>query len=138
MLKGRQSLTNASFETYLHASFYARAPLAAPFTPYSIRSLTPGFNKYIEPFCNAPCQQVTDRRRWYVVVCCYHRTWYTRYICSDNPSNNDDRIALKPGRHNRMPANLSNYSLGSPAIGYILSRSYANFSSYFLIACYRR
>jgi len=40
VLKGGQSLANASPGTYLRASFYARAPLAAPFTPYSIRSLT--------------------------------------------------------------------------------------------------
>src|SRR6266699_3386791 len=40
MLKGGQSLANASPGTCLRASFYARAPLAAPFTPYSIRSLT--------------------------------------------------------------------------------------------------
>ena len=40
MLKGGQSLTNASLGTCLRASFYARASLAAPFTPYSIRSLT--------------------------------------------------------------------------------------------------
>ena len=38
--KKRQSLTNASPGTCLRASFYARAPLAAPFTLYSIRSLT--------------------------------------------------------------------------------------------------
>ena len=40
ILKEGQSLANASPGTYLRASFYARAPLAAPFTPYSIRSLT--------------------------------------------------------------------------------------------------
>ncbi len=40
MLKGGQSLANASPGTCLRASFYARTPLAAPFTPYSIRSLT--------------------------------------------------------------------------------------------------
>ena len=40
MLKEGQSLANTSPGTCLRASFYARAPLAAPFTPYSIRSLT--------------------------------------------------------------------------------------------------
>jgi len=40
VLKEGQSLANASSGTCLRASFYARAPLAAPFTPYSIRSLT--------------------------------------------------------------------------------------------------
>jgi len=45
VLKGGQSLANASPGTCLRASFYARAPLAAPFTPYSIRSLTIGLYK---------------------------------------------------------------------------------------------
>jgi len=40
VLKEGQSLANVSPGTCLRASFYARAPLAAPFTPYSIRSLT--------------------------------------------------------------------------------------------------
>ncbi len=40
MLKGGQSLANASPGTCLRTFFYARAPLAAPFTLYSIRSLT--------------------------------------------------------------------------------------------------
>ena len=39
-MKEGQSLANTSPGTCLRASFYARAPLAAPFTPYSIRSLT--------------------------------------------------------------------------------------------------
>ncbi len=42
MLKEGQSLINISPGTCLRASFYARAPLAAPFTLYSIRSLTLG------------------------------------------------------------------------------------------------
>ncbi len=45
MLKEGQSLANASPETCLRASFYARAPLAASFTPYSIRSLTDIFKQ---------------------------------------------------------------------------------------------
>ncbi len=40
VLKEGQSLANISPGTCLRASFYARAPLAASFTPYSIRSLT--------------------------------------------------------------------------------------------------
>jgi len=45
-LKRGQSLANASLGTCLRAFFYARTPLAAPFTPYSIRSLT-SFNKAV-------------------------------------------------------------------------------------------
>src|SRR6266699_1414850 len=89
--------------------------------------------------CNALCQRVADRRKWYVVVGCCHRAWCTRCVCSDKPSNNDDRIALKPGRHNGVPASLSNLcSLGFPAIGCIFSRSCANFSLCVLTARYRR
>ncbi len=96
------------------------------------------YNKFI-PVCNAPCQRVTDRRRWYVVICCCHRVWCTRYVYNDKLSNNDNRIVLKPGRHNGMPASLSNlYSLGFLAIGCILSHSCANFSSCFLTARYKR
>ncbi len=88
---------------------------------------------------NAPCQRIANRRKWYVVVGCCYRAWCTRCVCSDKSSNNDDRIALKPSRYNGVPASLSNLcSLGSPAIGCILSRSYANFSSCFLTVRYRR